>query len=83
MLKDHDVVSGDDAQNVSFEHFVYSIGEGKASIRDTSRYDKIEPMYYYSEMQVTSFIESLGFRRIFVDKYNNVTKVYSALYQKI
>lgn len=82
-LKDHNVVTKEDAENVSFEHFVYSIGEGKATIHDKEIYGEIEPMFYYKESQVTTFLEAIGFKKLYVDLYNNPTKTYVAIYQKI
>jgi SAM-dependent methyltransferase len=85
LLKDHDVTNHIDAENVSFEHYVYSLGEGKAKFKsnDEQNYGKIEPMYYYSERQVSEYIDSLGFQKIFVEKYGNLTKVYNAIYKKL
>ncbi len=82
-LKDHNVVTEEDAQNVSFEHFVYSIGEGKATINDKENYQEIEPMFYYTEAQVTKFLEAIGFKKLYVDLYNNPTKTYVAIYKKL
>ena len=83
LLKDHNVISEEDSKNVSFEHFVYSIGEGKATINDKKNYQNILPMYFFSADNVAEFLESLGFKKIFVNKYNNPTKTYQALFQKI
>jgi hypothetical protein len=82
-LKDHDIITEDDADNVTFEHFVYSIGEGKATVDDANKYNKIEPMYYYSEQQVTIFLELLGFKQIYLDKFKNPTKTYMTVYKKL
>lgn len=82
-LKDHNVVTNEDAENVSFEHFVYSIGEGKASINDKETYGEIEPMYYYNESQVTAFLEAIGFKKMYADLYQNPTKTYVAIYKKL
>jgi ubiquinone/menaquinone biosynthesis C-methylase UbiE len=82
LLKDHNVVSDEDAKNVSFEHFVYSVGEGKAELKDKNDYQKIEPMYYFSADIVSNFLESLGYKRIFILPFNNPTKTYQALFQK-
>lgn len=82
-LKDHNVVTEEDAENVSFEHFVYSIAEGKATINDAEKYGEIEPMFYYKESQVTKFLEAIGFKKLYVDLYNNPTKTYVAIYKKI
>jgi ubiquinone/menaquinone biosynthesis C-methylase UbiE len=85
LMKDHDVTNHIDAENVSFEHYVYSLGEGKAKFKsqDEQNYGKIEPMYYYSEKQVSEYIDSLGFQKIFVEKYGNLTKVYNTIYKKV
>jgi ubiquinone/menaquinone biosynthesis C-methylase UbiE/16S rRNA G966 N2-methylase RsmD len=81
-LKDHNVEANKDKDNVTFEHFVYSLGEGKATINDMQIYNQIEPMYYYSEEQVTKYLESIGFERLFIDEYRNLTKTYDAVYIK-
>ncbi len=82
-VKDHDVVTPEDSQNVTFEHFAYSIGEGKATLRNKHDYNTIEPMYYYSEEQVTKYLEHIGFVRIYLYKYTNATKTYNAIYEKM
>jgi hypothetical protein len=67
---------------VSLEHFVYSIGEGKATINDNKRYQEIEPMYYYSAQTIRDFITSIGFAERYFVEYKNPTRVYLAVFQK-
>lgn len=82
LLKDHDVLTKEDANNVSFEHFVYSVGEGKATINDKGRYNDIEPMYYFSADQVMNFMKGLNMKLIFISRFNNPIKTYQAMFQK-
>lgn len=82
LLKDHNVLTKEDANNVSFEHFVYSVGEGKARVADKNNYNNIEPMYYFSADQVVNFMKSLGTKLIFISKFNNPIKTYQAMFQK-
>lgn len=82
IIKDHDIVGADDANNVSLEHFVYSIGEKTATIDDVARYQEIEPMYYFSHNDVKQYIMSLGFTEKLFLPYNTATKVYYSVFQK-
>jgi ubiquinone/menaquinone biosynthesis C-methylase UbiE len=82
MIKDHDVQTSTQANMVSLEHFVYSIGEDKATINDNKRYQEIEPMYYYSAQAIREFIVSLGFTERYFIEYKNPTRVYLAVFQK-
>lgn len=82
IIKDHDISSNKDAENVSLEHFVYSVGEGTATIDDVDRYQSIEPMYYFAYDEVRKYILSLGFSEKKYDPFNNPTKVYFAIFQK-
>jgi ubiquinone/menaquinone biosynthesis C-methylase UbiE len=82
IIKDHDIMGADDANNVSLEHFVYSIGEKTATIDDVARYQEIEPMYYFSHNDVKQYIMSLGFTEKLFLPYNTATKVYYSVFQK-
>jgi SAM-dependent methyltransferase len=82
LIKDHDVSSDKSADNVSFEHFVYSVGEGTASIEDAEDYQEIEPMYFYSAEFIRKFIIGLGFEEKYFVAYENDTSVYVAIFQK-
>ncbi len=87
IIKDHDIVTEDDAMNVSFEHFVYSIGEGTATIHDDARYQDIVPMYYYSAKQIREFVIGLGFtevlfNEVLFNKTKTLTRVYYAIFKK-
>lgn len=74
LLKDHDVNTRVDASNVDFEHLVYYAGTAESVNnvdvelnRLINNWPEIEPMYYYPASDVTRFLESLGFRRIFFE----------------
>jgi SAM-dependent methyltransferase len=82
IIKDHDIIGADDANNVSLEHFVYSIGEKTATIDDVARYQEIEPMYYFSHNDVKQYIIGLGFTEKVFLPYNTATKVYYSVFQK-
>jgi len=82
VLKDHDVSNLDIANVVSFEHFVYSIGEGTATINDVNNYNKIEPMYYYSTDYITKFLTNIGFEIIMLNVYENPTRTWKAVFRK-
>jgi ubiquinone/menaquinone biosynthesis C-methylase UbiE len=82
IIKDHDIVNKEDAENVSFEHFVYSVGEAAATIEDAENYQSIVPMYYYSHKDIRQFVLSLGFSEKLYEPYNNSTKVYYSVFQK-
>jgi len=83
VLKDHNVTNLDIANNVSFEHFVYSIGEGTATINDSKNYNEIEPMYYYSADYIKNYLINLGFEVIMFQTFDNPTKGYKAIFRKI
>lgn len=82
MIKDHDVTNDEEANNVSLEHFVYSVGEGKAEHFDNKRYQEIEPMWYYSAHDIRNYITSLGFTERHFIEYRNPTKIYYVLFEK-
>jgi ubiquinone/menaquinone biosynthesis C-methylase UbiE len=82
IIKDHNVKTQTDADNVTFEHFVYSIGEGEATVNDEETYKDILPMYYYSADTVNHFLECIGFTKLYLNTYNNATKTYNAVYKK-
>lgn len=83
VIKDHDTETELDAENVTFEHFVYSIGEGEATVNDEKTYKDILPMYYYSANSVVNFLESCGFKKLYCNTYKNPTRTYNAVFQKI
>ena len=82
ILKDHDVSNIDIANIVSFEHFVYSIGEGTATINDSKNYNEIEPMYYYSADYIKNYLMSIGFEVIMFNTYDNPTKTWKGIFRK-
>jgi SAM-dependent methyltransferase/predicted RNA methylase len=82
ILKDHDVSNSDIANIVSFEHFVYSIGEGTATIDNAKNYNDIEPMYYYSADYIKNYLINIGFEVIMFNSYNNSTHTYKAIFRK-
>lgn len=82
MIKDHNVTNDEEANNVSLEHFVYSVGEGKAEYFDNKRYQEIEPMWYYSANDIREYVISLGFIEQQFIEYRNPTKIYFALFKK-
>jgi SAM-dependent methyltransferase len=83
IIKDHDTQTELDAENVTFEHFVYSIGEGEATVKDEDTYKDIMPMYYFSSTNVVNFLEMIGFKKLYCVTYKNPTKTYNAVFQKI
>jgi SAM-dependent methyltransferase len=83
VIKDHDTETELDAENVTFEHFVYSIGEGEATVSDEKTYKDILPMYYYSANSVVNFLESCGFKKLYCNTYKNPTRTYNAVFQKL
>jgi ubiquinone/menaquinone biosynthesis C-methylase UbiE len=83
VIKDHDTETELDAENVTFEHFVYSIGEGEANVNDEKTYKDILPMYYYSANSVVNFLESCGFKKLYCNTYKNPTRTYNAVFQKV
>jgi SAM-dependent methyltransferase len=82
IIKDHNVQTQTDADNVTFEHFVYSIGEGEASPNDEETYRDILPMFYYSADNVSNFLVGIGFEKLYMHAYNNATKTYNAVFKK-
>jgi len=82
IIKDHDINSTEDANNVSFEHFVYSIGEADAKVTDVDHYNEIEPMYYYPAFYVRNYLKNLGLQEIHFEAYTGPTKVYFAIFRK-
>lgn len=82
VLKDHDVSNLDVANIVSFEHFVYSIGEGTATINDAKNYNDIEPMYYYSADYIKNYLVNIGFEVIMSNIYDNPTRTYKIVFRK-
>ena len=82
IIKDHNVKTQTDADNVTFEHFVYSIGEGEATVNDEETYKDILPMFYYSADTVNQYLECIGFTKLYLNTYNNTTKTYNAVYKK-
>lgn len=82
IIKDHNVDSELVADNVTFEHFVYSIGEGEATVNDENTYKNIMPMYYYSAHNVDAYLKNIGFDRLYLNTYNNPTHTYNAVYKK-
>lgn len=82
VLKDHDVISKNIANIVSFEHLVYSIGEGNATLDDSKRYNEIEPMYYYPAQYIRNYLQDLGYDEILFDAYKNQTQTYMLIVQK-
>jgi SAM-dependent methyltransferase len=82
IIKDHNVETQTDADNVTFEHFVYSIGEGEATPNDEETYRDILPMFYYSAENVTNYLLGMGFEKLYVHTYNNATKTYNAVFRK-
>ncbi len=83
LIKDHNVQNQTDAQTVTFEHFVYSIGEGKTSINNLFEYKNNSTSgYYYSEKHLTCVLNQLGFEKIFCIFFKTVTRVYKAVYRK-
>lgn len=83
IIKDHDTQTELDAENVTFEHFVYSIGEGEATVKDEDTYKDIMPMYYFSSTNIVNFLERIGFKKLYCVTYKNPTKTYNAVFQKI
>ena len=83
IIKDHDTQTELDAENVTFEHFVYSIGEGESTVNDEDTYKDIMPMYYFSSTNVVNFLERIGFKKLYCVTYKNPTKTYNAVFQKI
>jgi SAM-dependent methyltransferase len=83
ILKDHNVTNLDIANNVSFEHFVYSIGEGTATLENAKNYNEIEPMYYYSADYIKNYLTNLGFEVVMFQTYENPTKTYKAIFRKV
>jgi len=83
VLKDHDVTNLEIANNVSFEHFVYSIGEGTVTIKNAKNYNEIEPMYYYSADYIKNYLIDIGFEVVMFETYENPTKVYRAIFRKL
>jgi ubiquinone/menaquinone biosynthesis C-methylase UbiE len=82
IIKDHNVQTQTDADNVTFEHFVYSIGEGEAAPNDEETYRDILPMYYYSASNLSNFLVSIGFKKLYLHAYTNATKTYNAVFKK-
>jgi len=82
ILKDHDVSNIDVANIVSFEHFVYSIGEGTATINDAKNYNDIESMYYYSSDYIKNYLINIGFEIIMFQSYDNPTRTWKAIFRK-
>ena len=82
ILKDHNVTNLDVANNVSFEHFVYSIGEGTATLENAKNYNDIEPMYYYSADYIKNYLINLGFEVVMFETFNNPTRTYKAIFRK-
>jgi len=83
IIKDHDTQTELDAENVTFEHFVYSIGEGEATVDDENSYKDIMPMYYFSESNISKFLENCGFEKLYSVTYKNPTRTYNAVFRKI
>jgi len=83
IIKDHDTQTELDAENVTFEHFVYSIGEGEATVDDEDTYKDIMPMYYFSSTNISNFLERIGFKKLYCVTYKNPTKTYNAVFQKM
>ena len=81
-LKDHNVQTRSDCENVNFEHFVYSIGEGAATINDLDTYKNIEPILCFSANDVSLYLKSLGFKELSLTTFQNPTKTYNAVFQK-
>lgn len=82
IIKDHDVTTSEDANNVSYEHFLYSIGEGAVTTTDAERYQEIEPMYYYPAYYIRNYLKNLGLEEVHFEGYSNPTKVYFAIFKK-
>ncbi|MBY9007622.1 MAG: methyltransferase domain-containing protein, partial [Candidatus Lokiarchaeota archaeon] len=83
IIKDHDVVNTNDANNISFEHLVYSIGEGVASIDDTVKYNELVPIYYYSADYIKNHLKELGLTEVYSTSYSGPTKVYVTIFKKL
>lgn len=84
IIRDHDIMSKIDAENVDFEHMVYDIGNSNKPIDYiSSNYDILEPMYYYSASDIINFLTEHNMKKLFIDKVNNITKVYSGVFMKI
>lgn len=82
ILKDHDVSNSDTANIVSFEHLVYSIGEGTATIDNAKNYNEIEPMYYYSADYIKNYLLDIGVEVVMFNVYENPTRTYKAIFRK-
>ena len=82
VLKDHDVSNVDTANIVSFEHLVYSIGEGTATINNAQNYNDIEPMYYYSADCIKNYLINIGFEVVMINIYDNPTRTYKIVFRK-
>lgn len=82
VLKDHNVQTRVDCDNVNFEHFVYSIGEGAATIDDVDTYKNIEPMLCFSAFEVSKYLQYIGFKELKMDTFQNPTRTYNAVFQK-
>lgn len=82
IIKDHNVQTQTDADNVTFEHFVYSIGEGEATVDDVDTYKDILPMYYYSANNILQYLQHLGFEEVYMNTYTNATRTHNAVFRK-
>ena len=82
LIKDHNVINFKDANNVSFEHFVYSLGESKAMISDARIYPSIEPMWYYGADYIIDYVVNLGMEIVLFEEFKGVTKLYMVLFRK-
>jgi SAM-dependent methyltransferase len=83
-IKDHNVTSIDVANAVSFEHFLYNVGEGKVTPTDTENFFNKEPLYNYSAKQIKDYLEQLGMKEVyFMQGKRKITGVYYAIFKKI
>ncbi len=82
-IKDHNVETEDDAYAVNFEHFIYSVGEGKLEPEDSENFFSIEPIYHYSAEQLKEFLNELDMEEVYFKQGKKITNVYYAIFKKM
>ncbi len=82
-IKDHDVNSKKQAENVDFQHYVYGLQEYGASPTElATNFEQYLPMTYYTCDEINEYLLSLGFVNLLINKNKNLTFTYDAIYRK-
>ncbi len=81
LLKDHDVISDHIANNVTFEHFAYSLAESETTFDKMANYNTFLPMTYRSAKCIDDVL-SKNLSRLLFQITKGPTRVYYSVYQK-